>query len=94
MTTGELRTASEMWASGVPVKQMAHLLGYSTDYLYWVAARNRERFPRRHAERRSVDAGTRELWVGRVRSGEARVCEAARACGVTHGTIGRWARSL
>lgn len=36
-----------MWSDGVPVREIARILGYSENYLTAYASRNRERFPSR-----------------------------------------------
>lgn len=90
MTTGELATIKNMWDMGLPVKQIAHAVGYSDHHIYRIAIHNRDVFPYRYKPRRTFDEGTKTMWAARVRGGECSYADVARQCGVSEATVYRW----
>jgi transposase-like protein len=92
MTTGELATIKNMWEMGLPVKQIAHAVGYSDHHIYRIAIRNRDMFPYRYKPRKTFGEDAKEMWARRVSSGESTVMNAANQCGVSCATIRKWVR--
>lgn len=87
MTTKTLKALSEMWARGIPPKEMAHAFGINEWTLWTYIRRHRDLFPHRrhHAD----------WWRGRLAEVEGMApTHAARRLGVSETTVCAWRRRL
>lgn len=87
MTTKTLKALSEMWARGMPPKEMAHTFGINEWTLWTYIRRHRDQFPHRrhHAD----------WWRERLASVEGLSSrDAALRLGCSYETVCEWRRRL
>lgn len=89
MTEQEIRALEQLWTGAMPIKQIAHRMGYCVGTIVVTMRKHRERFPKRC---KAFTQGEREAWADRYLSGELTAMDAARIAGVNPATIHRWAR--
>lgn len=89
MTAEELRQLDRYWAEGLALKQIARAMGYTKEHLGFVMRGDRGRWPRRTP--RFTDA-ERDMWAGRVLSGELTARQAAELAGCGPSAVRKWAR--
>lgn len=89
MTEEELSVMERLWSMNVPVKQIAEVLGYSTDTIINKAADHRHRFPYR---KRRFSRAVREEWTEEILSGRRTKKDAMAELGVCDETVNRWLR--
>lgn len=82
---------AQMWADGVPLKQIANEIGYSFSALNKYACAHRDKFPMRKVLVPENDS-KRARWMLRLSAGRCTVGEVAEALGVTRRTVLRWIR--
>jgi len=90
MTPEELDTMDSMWGQGAPLKEISLKLGYCVSTIQHNMAMDRERFPLRYNK---VSNRQMDIWVERIRLGQATVAEAARAMVVNKETVRKRLRS-
>ena len=82
---------AQMWADGVPLKEIASEIGYSFSALNAYACDHRDKFPMRRVLVPEND-GMRARWMLRLSAGRCTVDDVAKALGVSSQTVRRWAR--
>ena len=90
MTDDELATLKELYASSMPLSEIARRMGYSKSTIQRFITEHRDMFPHR---KKRVPPRTRELWVERIKAGRVTQRQAAKALGVSPVTIARWVKS-
>ena len=89
MTDDELVTLKELYATSMPLSEIATRMGYSKSTIQGFITEHRDMFPHR---KKRVPPRTRDLWVARIKAGRVTQRQAAKALGVSPVTIARWVR--
>ena len=89
MTSDELATLKELYASSMPLSEIARHMGYSKATIKCFITEHRDMFPYR---KKRVPPRTRDLWVARIKAGRVTQLQAAKALGVSPVTVSRWVR--
>lgn len=89
MTSDELATLKELYASSMPLTEIARRMGYSKSAIQYVISEHRDMFPHR---KKRVPPRVRDMWVARIKAGRVTQLQAAKALGVSPVTVSRWVR--
>ena len=90
MTDDELATLKELYASSMPLSEIARRMGYSKSTIQCFITEHRDMFPHR---KKRVPPRVQEMWVARIKAGRVTQRQAAKALGVSPVTIARWVKS-
>ena len=85
MTDDELATLKELYASSMPLSEIARHMGYSKATIQCFITEHRDMFPYR---KKRVPPRVREMWVARIKAGRV-----TQRQGVSPVTIARWVKS-
>ncbi len=89
MTDDQLEELGNLWRLGMPVRDIADLMGYTYSTIMYELDRHRDLFPQR---RKQTPEKVKRACVARIRAGKSTIGAEAKELGVAFVTVYRWVK--